>query len=102
MPASNFFDFPNIDPIPEEVSTRPIPLHNLSRQVQIERNMAVIRAHHARIADAINLIWDHKECAVYLEQLILSGGDGLGRVRIGFKQEVIAAFMNLIDLLHVK
>ena len=79
-----------------------MPLEALPRQAQIERDMAIIRAHHERIAKAIDMFWGHKDCVEYLEQLIFSGGDGVGRARIGFKHEVIAAFLNLISLHEVK
>jgi hypothetical protein len=102
MPNSKFSGFPNLDHDPEDEATRPMPLHELPRQVQIDDDMALIRSHHARIADAIDMFWGHKDCVEYLEQLILNGSDGGGRTRIGFKKEVIAALMNLITLHQFK
>lgn len=102
MPDSNFIDFPSLDQSPEDDETRPMPLEELPRQVQIDHDMAIIRARHERIAKAIDMFWGHKDCVEYLEQLIFSGGEGIGRTRIGFKHEVIAAFLNLISLHEVK
>lgn len=102
MPSTKNIDCPEISPDPEDDATRPMALEELPRQAQIDGNMAVIRAHHERIAKAIDLFWGHKDCVEYLEQLILNGGDGFGQTRIGFKQEVIAAFLNLISLHEVK
>lgn len=74
----------------------------LPRLVRIDREMATISAHHERIAKAIKLFWGHRDCVEYIQELILSGGDGFGQARIGFKREVVAAFMNLIELHEVK
>lgn len=90
--------FPELDADEVEESTRPLPLQELPRQVQVEHEMGIIRDHHARIASAIEMFWGHKDCVEYLQQLILNGGDGVGRARVGFKQEVITAFMHLITL----
>ena len=86
----------------EFVSTRPTPLSEFPRQIQIDHEMAVIRAHHARIADAIEVFWDHRDCLEYLQQLICNGGDGFGHARVGFKHEVLAALINLTTLHEVK
>jgi len=102
MSDPNLTGFPNLDPNPEDESTRPMLLQELPRQVQIDHDMAVIRARHARIANAIEIFWGHKDCVEYIEQLILNGGDGDGRARTGFKHEVVAALMNLINLHQVK
>ncbi len=90
--------FPELIYNNEEVSTRPIPLGEQPQQVQIDHNMEIIRTHHPRIASAIEMFWGHKDCVEYLQQLILSGGDGVGRARVGFKQEVVEALMHLITL----
>lgn len=73
-------------------------LHEFPRQVRIDREMAVMQEHHPRIAKAIELFWGHKECAEYLQKLILSGGDGFGNARVGFKREVLTALINLTAL----
>ena len=60
--------------------------------------MAIIRAHHERIAKAIEVFWGHRDCVESLQQLVLSGGDGVGKARIGFKREVVSALINLTTL----
>jgi hypothetical protein len=94
--------FPNLDPEISGEGTIPMPLEELPRQVRIDRAMNVIRDRHARIANAIDMFWGHKDCVEYLQHLILSGGDGVGNARIGFKQDVIASFMDLIALHEVR
>jgi hypothetical protein len=79
----------------EELATRPMPLHELPRQVGIENAMAIIAQHHERIAKAITV---SKDCVDYMQKLVMSGGDGLGNARIGFKPEVVSAIMSLISL----
>ncbi len=93
--------FPTLKWEEEEVKTRPMPLHELPRQVGIDNAMAVIATHHERVAKAIIAFWGTRDCVEYIEQLVLSGGDGMGRNRIGFKPEVVSALMNLITLHQV-
>ena len=93
--------FPTLKWEEEEIATRPMPLHELPRQVGIENAMAVIAKHHERIAKAITVFWGTRDCVEYIEQLVLSGGDGLGRTRIGFKPEVVSALMSLISMHQV-
>lgn len=78
--------------------TRPMPMHELPRQFRIEHEMGIIRANHERIARAIEVFWGHKDCIEYIQKLILSGGDGVGKARIGFKREVLSALINLTSL----
>lgn len=94
--------FPDLMNDAGEEPTRPIPLDELPRQTRIEHEMTIIGAHNERIAKAIKIFWGHKDCVEYLQQLILNGGDGVGRARIGFKQEVVAALINLTVLHEVK
>ncbi len=100
MPISKYGDFPEIHHDDEEATTRPLPLDELPRQARIEHDMTIIRTQHPRIANAIEMFWGHKDCVEYLQQMVLNGGDGVGRARVGFKQEVLAAFMDL-STLHV-
>lgn len=90
--------FPTLRWEEEEMDTRPMPLHELPRQVGIDNAMALIAKHHERIAKAITIFWGTRDCVEYIEQLILSGGDGLGRTRIGFKPEVVSALLSLISM----
>lgn len=93
--------FPPINYMEEDVATRPMGLHELPRQARIDREMAVITNHHERIAKAINTFWGHRDCDEYLQKLILSGGDGAGKTRVGFKPAVLAALINLSELHNV-
>ncbi len=93
--------FPTLKWEEEELDTRPMPLHELPRQVGIDNAMAIIAKHHERIAKAITVFWGTRDCVEYIEQLVLSGGDGLGRTRIGFKPEVVSALLSLISLHQV-
>ncbi len=93
--------FPDLIHHDEFEDTRPIPLNELPKQVRIDHAMAVIRLHHERIAKAVDVFWGHKDCDEYLQQLIFNGGDGFGNKRIGFKQEVLAALINLAALHQV-
>jgi hypothetical protein len=101
MPNNNFVGFPDSDTRPGEIATRPMPLHEIPRQARIDREMAIITQHHERIAKAINTFWGHRDCVEYLQKLIMSGGDGVGKTRIGFKAEVLTALINLTTLHEV-
>ena len=92
--------FPSIE-FQEEEATRPVPLHEIPKQARIDREMAVIAQHHARIAKAIDVFWGHRDCVEYLQKLILSGGDGAEKARVGFKPEVLTALINLTNLHEV-
>lgn len=102
MSEKKFVGFPDLIQNEEEVPTRPMGLHELPRPIRIEHEMAIIRAHHERIAKAIDVFWGHRDCVEYLQQLILSGGDGAGKTRVGFKHEVLAALITLTGLHEVQ
>ena len=93
--------FPPIDWVEEEMSTRPMPLHELPRQVGIDKSMAVIKTHHERIARSIEMFWGTRDCLEYIQKLVMSGGDGLGNARVGFKPEVVTALLSLASLHQV-
>jgi hypothetical protein len=90
--------FPPIQWEEEDLSTRPLPLHELPVQVGIDMAMAVIDKHHARIGNAIRMFWGTRDCDEYMEKLVLNGGDGFGHARVGFKPEVVTALMSLITM----
>ena len=91
MPEEKHPGFPNLLHDEEEQATRPMRLEEYPR-------LAIVRQHHERVAKAIEVFWGHKDCVEYLQQLILSGGDGVGKARIGFKREVLSALINLTTL----
>ena len=98
MTGKQFVGFPDLLHESGELPTRPMLLAELPRLARIDHEMAIVRAHHERIAKAIDVFWGHRDCVEYLQQLILSGGDGVGKARIGFKREVLSALINLTTL----
>jgi hypothetical protein len=102
MPEEKFTGFPDLNDHVDFQATRPMSMHELPPEVTLEHELAIINAHHARIGNSIRMFWGHKDCVEYLQQLLLKGGDGVGRQRIGFKHEVVAALMNLIELHDAK
>ena len=100
-PQSKEIGFPPIDFVEEELATRPMPLHELPRQVGIDSAMAVVAKHHARLANAIQMFWGTRDCMEYIQKLVMSGGDGFGNARVGFKPEVVAALLSLTTLHQV-
>jgi hypothetical protein len=57
-----------------------------------------VELHHKRIANTIRTLWGYKECSVYINKLIMAGGDGMGHARVGFNQEAVEAMLVLSDL----
>jgi hypothetical protein len=98
MPEEKHDGFPNLLHDEDEQATRPMRLEEFPRLARIDHEMAIVRRHHERVAKAIEVFWGHKDCVEYLQQLILSGGDGVGKARIGFKREVLSALINLTTL----
>jgi hypothetical protein len=58
----------------------------------------MVELHHRRIANTIRTLWGYKECGVYINKLIMSGGDGMGHARVGFNQEAVEAMLVLSDI----
>lgn len=98
MPDKDLVGFPQLIQHDDFEPTRPMPLHERPRQARIDCEMAIISVHHPRIFNAINVFWGHTDCVEYLQNLILSGGDGFGNARVGFKREVLSALINLLAL----
>ena len=100
MATNEGIEFPKLTE-EEEVdwTTRPTPLHELPAAERMGMALAVLEGQHKRIFTAITTIWGHKECSRYMQGLIMNGGEGAGRERVGFKPEVLSALMTL-DLLH--
>lgn len=102
MTKNKELGFPDLNMEPEELTTLPMGLHEFPRQFQIDEELAIIALHHQRIEIAIRTFWGHPDCAEYLQKLILSGGDGAGHSRVGFKAVVLSALMNLVTLHDTK
>lgn len=81
-----------------EVPTQPMEWEDLPLEQQVDNALQVVEIHHQRIANTIRSLWGYKECSVYINQLIMSGGDGMGQARIGFNQKAVDAMMTLSDL----
>jgi len=90
--------FPSLQWEEDELPTRPLPLHERPLQVRVDHELAIVAAHHARIALAIEKFWGHRDCVEYLQKLIMSGGHQDGQTRVGFKTEVLSALINLVAL----
>jgi hypothetical protein len=60
--------------------------------------LATVEQHHQRIANTIRTLWGYRECSVYINRLIMAGGDGMGHARVGFNQEAVAAMLALSDI----
>ncbi len=60
--------------------------------------LLTVELHHHRIANTIRTLWGYKECSDYISKLIMSGGDGMGKSRLGFNQEAANAMMTLADI----
>lgn len=63
-----------------------------------EQALQTIELYHHRVANTIRSLWGHKECGVYINNLIMSGSDGMGHARIGFNQNAAEAMMVLSDI----
>ncbi len=94
--------FPPLNLGEEELATRPMPLHELPRQVGIDHAMDIITRHHERIAKAIRLFWGTRDCVEYIQKLVMNGGDGFGNARVGFKPEVVSALLSLASMHQVE
>jgi len=99
MPTSSeFSDFPIIGYTEEHLQTRPTPLHEQPKRTRIDHQLGVIGEQHEHIVKIILVLWGHQECLDYIRQLVFDGGDGVGRSRVGFKQVVLSALMDLSSL----
>lgn len=90
--------FPSLQWEDDDLPTRPMPLHELPLQTQIDHQMNVVTQYHPRIAAGIAKFWGHKDCVNYLQTLIVQGYDGEQRARMGFKAEVSDALIKLAGL----
>jgi hypothetical protein len=91
FPADHQIDF--------VLPTAPSPL-NTELTLEQRKNIALatVELHHQRIANTIRTLWGYKECSVYINRLIMSGGDGMGHARVGFNQDAVEAMLALSDI----
>jgi hypothetical protein len=78
--------------------TQPMGLEDATPARRMRAALDTVELHHHRIANTIRTLWGYKECSVYINKLIMNGGDGMGNARIGFNQEAADAMMVLADL----
>jgi hypothetical protein len=88
----------NKTPSTSEATTEPMGLTEKTPEQRKSDALGVIEQNHSRIFNTIKVLWGHKECADYIDNLIMSGGDGFGQVRRGFNQESADALMVLSTL----
>ncbi len=88
-----------VQPFPElDMPTVPMGLEDATPAQRKVAALDIVELHHHRIANTIRTLWGYKECSVYINKLIMNGGDGMGNARIGFNQEAADAMMVLADL----
>lgn len=80
------------------LTTEPAPLEPPTMDQRKNQALDTVELHHQRIANTIRTLWGYKECGVYINKLIMSGGDGMGHARVGFNQEAVQAMLELSDL----
>lgn len=92
-------DFPADHQIDFVLPTAPVPL-DAEPTLEQRKNtaLATVEQHHQRIANTIRTLWGYRECSVYINRLIMAGGDGMGHARVGFNQEAVAAMLALSDI----
>jgi len=78
--------------------TQPMALDAMNVEQRKNQALDVVELHHRRIASTIRTLWGYKECSVYINKLIMAGGDGMGQSRVGFNQDAVAAMLALADL----
>jgi hypothetical protein len=91
FPADHQIDF--------ELPTAPQPLvTELTLEQRKNLALATVEQHHQRVANTIRTLWGYRECSVYINRLIMAGGDGMGHARVGFNQDAVAAMLALSDV----
>ncbi|MFM2275427.1 MAG: hypothetical protein RL211_1299 [Pseudomonadota bacterium] len=73
-----------------------------AHQQRLKNSMSIIERDYPRIHAAIESLWGQPQCSAYIQRLILSGGDGMGNHRVGFKLGTVAALMLLDELHHTQ
>jgi hypothetical protein len=81
-----------------ELPTAPMALQISALEQRRDEALALVERHHHRVANTIRTMWGYKECGVYINKLIMAGGDGMGQARVGFNQDAVQAMLQLSDL----
>lgn len=82
----------------EDLDTRPMELTEKTPEQRMNDALQTIEIHHPRIANSCRNLWGDREFSAYITKLIMSGGDGMGRARVGFNQNAVDAMMELSEL----
>jgi hypothetical protein len=82
----------------EEIATQPMGLEEKSPAQRAADALEIVELFHHRIATTIRTLWGYKECSLYINKLIMNGGDGMGNARVGFNAEAAQAMLILTDL----
>jgi hypothetical protein len=78
--------------------TQPLGLGDMNPEQRKDAALKIVAVHHQRIANTIVSLWGYTECSVYINKLIIAGGDGMGQARIGFHPSAAQAMLVLADL----
>ena len=95
---------PKPEPVAEEMQldfvlpTAPMALQPATPAERRDAALQTVELHHKRIGNTIRTLWGYKECSVYINKLIMAGGDGMGHARVGFNQAAVEAMLLLSDL----
>lgn len=87
-----------LDFVVPTVSAPLAPSESITLEQRRDAALDVVELHHKRIGNTIRTLWGYKECSVYINKLIMAGGDGMGHARVGFNQEAVQAMLALSDL----
>ena len=97
-PLAESLEPPQVDFDRGNASTEPMPLEEMTLEQRKDDALRVVEMHHQRIANTIRTLWGYKECSVYINKLIMNGGDGMGHARIGFNQSAAESMLVLADI----
>jgi hypothetical protein len=86
------------DTFPATLPSELVPMLEDGPQRQREEALAIVESRHPRISNTIRTLWGYQECSVYINRLIMAGGDGMGHARVGFNQDAVQAMLALSDL----
>lgn len=82
----------------DDIATLPMGLEEKSPSQRAADALEIVELFHHRVATTIRTLWGYKECSVYINKLIMNGGDGMGHSRVGFNAEAAQAMLALADL----
>lgn len=86
------------DVVDEVIETRPMNWEERPREQRKQDALLIVEKHHKRVANTIRTMWGYRECSLYINKLIMNGGDGMGNSRVGFNQAAADAMMELSDI----